>query len=281
MNYTFAPNTTPMRVHIFDVEHGECNLIETPNGKNILIGAGHNSSTDWRPSQWLTQNSLPLTCFVLTNMDKDHMSDLPNFEPSLRPEVIRKNRSIDYGWLRRKKIEESGEIHSGIETALHWIENVFTGSGITIDYGLEKKHFMHTPSKFEDTNNLSVVTFISYGGVGIMFPGDIETAGWEEFLKDDEFVECLRRTNIFIASHHGRKTGYCADIFKHCNPHSVIISDKPIVHDTQDHDLYSGHCTGLDFSGTTRKVLTTRNDGKITIDIPSNGNFTVYVNQDY
>lgn len=281
MNYIFQPQQKPMRVHIFDVEHGECNVIETPNGKTILIGAGHNSTTNWRPSRWFNQNRLPLTCVVLTNLDRDHLSDLPNFEPSLRPEVIRKNHSINPDWLERKKIEESGEVHPGVQTALHWIRNVFTGPGITLDYGIEKKHFTHSPSTFKDTNNLSVVTFVSYGGVGIMFPGDLETAGWEEFLKNEEFVDCLKRTSLFIASHHGREGGYCRDVFEHCKPHAVIISDKPVVHDTQDHDLYGEHCGGLDFSGTTRKVLTTRNDGKITIEVPADGDFTVYVNQNY
>ncbi len=281
MNYAFQPQSKPMRVHIFDVEHGECNVIETPTGKTILIGAGHNPTTNWRPSSWFSQKKLPLTCVVLTNLDRDHLSDLPNFEPSLRPYVIRKNHNIDPDWLENKKIEESGEIHPGVETALHWIKNVFTGSGVTIDYGIEKKHFTHAPSKFDDTNNLSVVTFIAHGGIGIMFPGDLETAGWQEFLKDQDFVDCLKRTNILIASHHGREGGYCEEIFDHCSPHTVIISDKPIVHDTQDHDLYSQHCSGLDFGGITRKVLTTRNDGKITIEVPATGSYTVYINQGY
>ena len=61
----------------------------------------------------------------------------------------------------------------------------------------------------------------------------------------------------------------------------VIISDKSIVHDTQDHDLYNGHCSGIDFSGTNRKVLTTRTHGKITIEVPASGQGMIYTNQNY
>lgn len=114
-----------------------------------------------------------------------------------------------------------------------------------------------------------------------MFPSDIETAGWQEFLKDQSFLNYLRRTNILIASHHGREGGYCKETFNYCKPHTVIVSDKSVMHDTQNTNLYEQHCSGLDFGGNIRKVLTTRNDGKITIDIPATGNYTVYINQSY
>ena len=270
-----------LRVHIFDVEHGECNAIETPSGDLILIGAGHNSSTDWRPSKWLLQRNQRPSCVILSNLDRDHLSDLQSFEPNMRPQLIVHNRSVNPDWVEQRKIKESGEVHEGVQTALHWVKNVFTGDTVNLNYGLEIKCFYHPPTKFQDTNNLSIVTFIGYNNVGILFPGDVETAGWKEFLKDATFLEWLKRTNILIAPHHGRSTGYCEDIFTYCKPHAVIISDKSVVHDTQDHDLYSKHCSGLNFGGTERKVLTTRSDGKITIDVPAAGNYTVRIGESY
>jgi len=269
------------RIHIFDVEHGECNAIETLSGDLVLIGVGHNSSTNWRPSNWLKQRNQRPHCIVLSNLDQDHLSDLSNFEPHIRPEIIKYNNFVNPDWVEHKKIEESGEVHEGVQTALHWIRNVFTGAPIYPNYGMEITYFHHSPTQFQDTNNLSVVTFISYNGVGVMFPGDLEAAGWREFLKDQRFVNCLRRTNILIASHHGRESGYCREVFNYCAPHAVIVSDKPVMHETQNHNLYAQHCSGLNFSGNLRKVLTTRNDGKITIDIPAFGNYTVYINQSY
>lgn len=72
--------------YIFDVEHGECNAIETPSGHLILIGAGHDSSTNWRPSTWLKQREQRPHCIVLNNIDEDHLSDLSNFESLIIPE---------------------------------------------------------------------------------------------------------------------------------------------------------------------------------------------------
>ena len=273
-----------MRVHVFDVEHGECNAIETPSGDLVLVGVGHNSTKNWRPSDWLCRRNQRPSCIVLSNLDRDHLSDLPSFEPHLRPNVIQRNTNVTPEWVRALKIAQSGEVHNSIETALQWMENVFTvftGSPISANLGMETKFFYHSPETFQDTNNLSVVTFVCHNGCGILFPGDLETAGWKEFLKNFDFLDCLRRTSILIASHHGRESGYCEEVFNYCSPHAVIISDKPVSHDTQNHSLYQPHCSGLNFSGVTRKVLTTRSDGKMTIDVPASGNYTVCIQQSY
>lgn len=270
-----------MRIHIFDVEHGECNAIETPSGDLVLIGVGHNSTTNWRPSNWLHQRNQRPSWIVLSNLDRDHLSDLPNFEPYLRPDVIKRNNNVTPEWVRALKIAQSGEVHGSVETALHWIQNVFIGSPVLPNFGMETRFFHHSPQTFQDTNNLSIVTFVCHNGFGFLFPGDLETAGWKEFLKNSDFLQCLERTHILIASHHGRINGYCEEVFNYCSPRAVIISDKPVRHDTQNHKLYQSHCSGLNFSGVTRKVLTTRSDGKMTIDVPAHGNCTVYIQQSY
>ena len=84
-----------------------------------------------------------------------------------------------------------------------------------------------------------------------------------------EFGRRPEKVNIFIASHHGRENGYCKEVFNHCNPEMVIISDQEREFSTQNHDLYSQHARGINF-GTIfapkhRKVLTTRSDGNIKI----------------
>lgn len=267
-----------MKVHIFDVEHGECNIIETPTGHIMMIGAGHNSSTNWRPSNWLKARGQFPHFFVFSNLDNDHLSDLPSFGSNIQSTtLLKRNDSITPDWLENKKIEESGEINDSIKTAIHWMRNIFTGERINPEYGIEKQFFHHSPVQFNDTNNLSVVTFIAYRNVGILFPGDLEDTGWKEFLNNSTFIDCLKRTKIFIASHHGRINGYCKEVFNYCSPDIVIISDKSVEHDTQEHNLYQQHAIGLNFDdGTLRKVLTTRNDGKITIEINPNGTYIVY-----
>lgn len=67
-----------MEIYIFDVEHGSCNAVIAPSGELILIDCGHNSTKDWRPSNWILSRGGEITNLTITNMDEDHVSDLMN-----------------------------------------------------------------------------------------------------------------------------------------------------------------------------------------------------------
>jgi beta-lactamase superfamily II metal-dependent hydrolase len=102
--------------------------------------------------------------------------------------------------------------------------------------------------------------------MGIIFPGDLEAAGWRALLQNKSFISQLSRVNIFVTSHHGRETGYCPEVFNYCAPHIFIISDREIVHETQK-QLYARHASGVLWNGgpERRYVLTTRSDGLISL----------------
>jgi hypothetical protein len=87
--------------------------------------------------------------------------------------------------------------------------------------------------------------------------------------------------NVFVASHHGRENGYCEEMFQHCRPDIVIISDKKVDHNTQEH-CYGTHASGIDFwRGIEylgrRYVLTTRKDGHIAIEKTRANQFTIVI----
>ena len=120
-------------------------------------------------------------------------------------------------------------------------------------------------SDFEDTNNISLVTFLNCNGTRFVLPGDIATAGWEKLLEKEAFRASLKGVDCFVASHHGREDGYCAAIFQYCSPRAVIFSDGPILYETQEMaNTYAKHATGISFSGELRKVLSTRKDGSLS-----------------
>ena len=261
-----------MEVHIFDVEHGSCKVVIAPSGEVILIDCGHNASTDWRPSYWLYRKGLEVTNLTVANMDEDHVSDLPYLRRLCRIHSLSKNWHITPDWIRRAKAEQG--MGPGVEALVSMMEE-YTGPSLQTDWGgLEIGRFCHPPSVFDDENSLSLVTFVHSGGVKIVFPGDLTRQAWKELLKDTTFRTWLRDTNIFVASHHGRKDGYCPEVFDYCTPSAIVISDMGIKYDTQQVD-YSQHALGIRWNQTeTKKVLTTRKNGKLTIG-EMNGSFHV------
>ncbi|HEY1525427.1 MAG TPA: hypothetical protein VGH51_04245 [Candidatus Angelobacter sp.] len=124
-----------------------------------------------------------------------------------------------------------------------------------VDYaGVELTTFWNSYPEFTDTNNLSVVSFLQYGGSSICVTGDLERAGWESLLLRSDFREHLHSVNIFIASHHGRISGYCERVFDYCNPAIILISDKEMVYESQKCD-YAKHASGITWNGSNGKTI--------------------------
>jgi hypothetical protein len=147
-----------------------------------------------------------------------------------------------------------------------------------VDYaGVELTTFCNSYPEFTDTNNLSVVSFLQYGSSSICIPGDLERKGWERLLLNAEFCRHLSLVDIFIASHHGRISGYCEEVFGYCNPSIILISDKEMIYESQICD-YAKHASGITWDGSTadkRYVLTTRCDGNLLITKRPNEGFFI------
>lgn len=256
-----------MELKIFDVAHGFCAYLIADNNNVMLFDCGYNQETGFSPSSYLQTNGrTSIERLIIQNFDQDHVSDLPNILEKFTVKLFSRNPSFTPQQLKAIKLE-SGQLTVAMEKAIELHETYIYQCSTPPEFpNIDFKMFYNSYPSFIDMNNLSLVAFVVYDGMGIVFPGDLEKTGWAELLKDDSFRTYLEKTNIFIASHHGRTSGYCGDVFNYCHPDIVLISDKEIVYDTQKHD-YSAHASGVLFNGGPEKrfVLTTRKDGMITI----------------
>jgi len=259
-----------MELTIFDVGHGFCALLRCDNGNCILFDCGRDDETGFRPSTYLPAIGVrSLEELVITNFDADHVADLANLLQCVRVETLFRNGSISAAQLTGIKLN-AGFLPAGMRAALKmhetYIEPIVNPPDLA---GVQIRHFCNPYPRFTTTNDLSLVSFVLYDGIGIVFPGDLEKAGWEALLEVPDFRAWLNVVTIFIASHHGRESGYCAEVFDYCSPQIVILSDKEIQHETQRH-CYDEHATGIQWTSntsvSTRYVLTTRKDGHIRIN---------------
>jgi len=256
-----------MRLSIFDVEHGACALLVCDNNTRLMIDCGHNATTGWRPGSYLRNSGVSvLDMLAITNYDEDHVSGIADLCDRIDVRSLWRNKSVDSSVIR--SLKSSDGMGPGIERLTREITNTFTVSGTApqpVFAGLERLAFYNDYPAFDDENNLSMVVFLKCHGIGVMFPGDLERAGWLALLRQPSFQQALRETNVLVASHHGRQSGCCEEVFKLCNPFYVVISDKGYMHDTQETvPFYRGVAKGGPFrSEKERRVLTTRNDGVI------------------
>jgi beta-lactamase superfamily II metal-dependent hydrolase len=255
-----------MWIRIFDVTHGFCAYIVADDGDALLIDCGYNTENGFHPSDYLRrQGRVSVQGLVVSNYDEDHLRDLPGMLGTVRIEALYRNKSVGVQDLRRIKLGRSPLLGPGTE-ALFGMMGAYTRNvGGPYLSGAEIATFCNPYPAFDDTNNLSLVTFIHYRDIHIVFPGDLERPGWRALLGDPWFRGHLSRVNFFVASHHGRENGYLADVFEYCRPAIAILSDGPIRYETQNTG-YGRHASGIPWKhGGNRRVLTTRKDGMISI----------------
>lgn len=276
-----------MVLRVWDVQHGACamlhHMFDGQAGRLAMIDSG--CTADWRPSTYIRYqlNRPTLDYLFITNADQDHMSDLKGLdEAGVSVPVLIRNPT--YTGRQMAGIKALG---GPLTRDANWYVDACGtyNQPVTEPFdaymgGITATWFYNPYPQFVKTNDLSLVVFIRYAGFKILFPGDLEAAGWRALLTNPAFRAELSTTNILIASHHGRFSGFCADVFDHFTPDAVVISDKPIAHDTQRtvpdyRRVVRDGGVMVRTTGKRRHVLTTRRDGSITFIVDGNGTYFI------
>jgi competence protein ComEC len=224
----------------------------------------------------------PVHRHLQTHPDMDHMSGLHRFYwlgkvPLLNFWDVPHSKeldeeSFDHGrysyqdWLTYLQLREGrGPKGSDGTSASHRvIENTRLASGqFWTDDGIQV--FSPTPELIagcDDSgkfNDCSYVIKVGFGGRSIILPGDAEEPAWKSMLSDLDLgaLAC----DILKAAHHGRDSGFYQPAVEAMSPKIVICSvgEKPDTDATDDYDRIAG------------KVLSTRYNGTITVQIWADG----------
>jgi competence protein ComEC len=268
----------------YDVQHGSATYIKTPNGKHIMIDLGTGSIQDsnatFSPLLHLKNkwNVARLDLVVVTHPHRDHIDDIFNFD-KLSPRALRRPKHLTVEDIRagnknegeeKKKIDKYLQIDGQYNSSIKPGEKVQAPAN---NGGVKMLHFHPKQCATSNLNNHSIVTVVSYAGSKAIIPGDNESASWKELLEDDEFVEAIKGTDILVAAHHGRASGFCKELFDHIKPSLVLISDGPET-DTSVTGKYYGVTTDKGWDVYKRSsedppekrwVLTTRSDKAIVV----------------
>ena len=266
-----------MRIEIFDVGHGQCAVVTSPNGARMMVDCGTRwrSGRFWTPSLHFMWQRMQVV--GLTNLDEDH---LRNFGPVLKQcpvDWVMTNPTI--GPREFLKLKKDG-LGPGAKAYADWLNcpshSTILGTPLPPDFGPVSIRWYWIPySAGMTTNNLSLVIVVQYGAFKIAFTGDLEADGWRRMMANPGFLLDMMTVNVFVASHHGRESGCCSELFAFMRPELVIISDDEHQYDSQDTtDWYRRNCRGIPYVNNPferRYVVTTRNDGSMKIDVPPNG----------
>ncbi len=288
-NYSF--NT--LEIIIWDVQHGNAILIKTPNKKIIIqdIGIGDYSekSSNFSPLQHIRRKHqiYKIDHLIITHPHLDHIEDILNLS-LFGLNTISYPKSITKSEIRNKFYDESDLYKRRIfKKYLELIENFISTNlqrynpFLPGDYGGVKFKIYSPKPSVNSTykeNEHSLITFVLFAGYKILLSGDNGESSWKYLLDNHYFRDDLRNTDIFLASHHGRRSGYYDRIFRFFNPKLTIISDGR-VRESSITDIYNSHTIGwyIQNQHKKRKCLTTRYDGAIFLKIGFNSNTYPYM----
>jgi beta-lactamase superfamily II metal-dependent hydrolase len=268
-----------MRVDIFDVGHGQCAVITAPNGRRMMLDCGNRwgEETFWTPSLHYFRETIDL--LALMNLDEDHLSDFKGMIEDCNVPWILTNPTIG---AREFAILKQDGMGSGAKALAAWLARPRGLPGTHPDFGPVQIRWYYgffTPGAVNKTNDQSVAVVAQFGDFKIVLAGDLEVAGWRRLLTLPAFRADLLGTTVFVASHHGRESGCCTELFELFRPQLVIISDDEHQYDSQDTNAwYRSRCAGAVFANNPldrRYVATTRKDGSMRLDIDVAGRWTI------
>ena len=273
-----------LRVLIHDVGHGQAVHAFTPAGKTIVIDLGCSSA--FSPLKWLSGITKTIDNLIITHPHGDHIDEF-----LLIKQMGFKIRQLwRPRWLPKEEVYKQNQssyttkLDAYFEMSDRYTGTIADGELVgdpAVSGGVSVTKYSSKNCGISNINNHSGVVVFEYLGVTIVIPGDNEPASWRELLKQPSFVTAMNSANVFMASHHGRQSGYCTDIFEE-KPNLCVISDGR-VQDTDARNRYSHHATGWDVKkrnglpSEERYCLTTRRDGYIDIEIGKNASGNAYL----
>jgi competence protein ComEC len=269
-----------LKISVLNVGHGDFIYAETPLGNNLVIDCGSDGG-DVSPAQFLSKVS-KIDELQISHPHTDHFGDILAIGKkkinSFRCMPLEEFTDKTIGW----KDSDLVKINK-----LRMLKKNISSNDDAVPCNSNFSHSVYPPTDIDyaNPNTASYVTILSYAGIKILFGGDLPDSGWLGLLKQENFRNAIKGTTIFKVPHHGRKEGCSEELFKYISPKLCIISDKPIDEtnkNTVATNWYTSRSIGakvVNYNGTvdTRKVLSTRNDGSIFVEVSNNGSYTVYL----
>lgn len=198
-------------VHFVDVGQGDCTVITTPEG-NIIIDAGLYDEVERTVSYIDSIGVNDFKYAIFTHPHSDHIGGAGS---------IISNYNVDTVILPNVV-----STYTPFEKMLEAIEkkdcNVLEGkAGVSLELGKVRIDLLAPVYEYEDINNMSIATKITYGEVSFLFTGDAEEISELAML---ERGEKILDSTILKVGHHGSSSSSCYDFIKAVSPEVAVYS---------------------------------------------------------
>ncbi len=202
--------------------NGDCAVIQTPTGKNVIIDGGNNQKYDYGENvvvpYLLDRKITKIDFLMVSHADSDHIGGLFAVLENLKVEVIiigKQAEAYDNYVEFRKLAEKKNTKILAMEA----------GQSLPIDRYTKFEVLWPDAKNMiveNGINNNSLVGKLQYKDFSMLFTGDIEEIAEKEIVqmyKNSNILDC----NILKAAHHGSKSSSIQEIIDLVKPQAAVI----------------------------------------------------------
>lgn len=202
-----------MYVSFIDVGQGNCTLLKCGD-KAILVDSGEVGAAQTVINYIKNQNIKTLDCVLVTHPHSDHMGAMTKllYEFKIKDVIMPE--------IPEEIIPTSKTYEKFLVAVSENAENVIAAKpDETFSYGEMKMEIFAPLRDYEDLNDMSAVTRISYGDTSVMFTGDATATVEKDLLKKNIDYSAT----ILNVGHHGSKTSTSESWLKAVDPEYAVI----------------------------------------------------------
>lgn len=202
-----------MYVSFIDVGQGNCTLLRC-GGKAILVDSGEVGAAQTVINYIKNLGIDELNCVLVTHPHTDHMGAMTKIlyefkiddliMPEIPEEIIPTNKT--YEKFLTAVSDNSGNV-------------IAAKPGETYTYGEMKLEIFAPLRDYDNLNDMSAVSRISYGDTSVMFTGDATTTVEKDLLKKNINYSAT----VLNVGHHGSKTSSSEAWLRAVNPKYAVI----------------------------------------------------------
>lgn len=199
-------------VRFIDVGQGDCEIIQLPDGTNIIIDGGPESAQRSLLKEIDSYGIKKFDYVIATHPHEDHIGGLD--------EVIRK---YDIGKVYLPKATSTSDAFFYMADIIKEkdIPALRAEAGVVMIDGEDVRAEFLAPvkDKYDDTNNYSAVLKLTYYGFDVLFTGDAEEESERNMMANGADLDA----EVLKVGHHGSYTSSTERFIKKVSPDYAII----------------------------------------------------------
>ena len=254
-----------LAVNFLDVGQGDCEFIQLPDGKCMLIDAGVSDSAGKIASKISELGYEKIDYLVATHPHADHIGGMKRIV-----------ENFDIGEIYMPKASTNTKTFENLLQAISdkglSINTAKAGKVIYESDDLKIEILAPISDTYKDLNNYSAVIRLQYGNNVFLFTGDAEELAEGEML--NAYSKSALKADVLKVGHHGSNTASSADFI------SAVLPKYAVIEVGEDNSYNHPHAEAVDtLNAVGAEILRTDLNGNITI-ISDKVNITVQCEKD-